>query len=574
MNRNSSNDSVIAIGARNLNANGIRNSPVTGLLSHRRVMSLTSTTTETAEDFSSSNNNNADFISRNRRSLSVASSDESDLQVKLGRLTAGSTKVAKNVFDDLLSSNEDGKHDYDWLLAPPGTSLIPSSDKKESQLTSVSPKRNPLVRSGSTDKTSRLSVSQSDSNQTSRPARSSSATRTTRASISTTQHTNHNKNLNILNTSSASVSSYVRPSTPTNRSSPSSKPSVVSSRAPTSRPSTPSRNRPLSTITRPSTPTNRPQPVKTTSTVRPSSRPSTPTHRSPTISHNGRSTGPTSRPSSPGPRIRPSPQPFIPPDFPHETPPNLRTTLPARPLSAGRSRPGPAMTVNGHIEIINTGSITRRQPSPIVTRGRIAEPSGKGWLHVNGHSVETLDSRRTLRVPESITRKPNKTLNSESGTTGFGRSISKKSLDMAIKHMDIRNGGVRPLSGSKIYPQSIRSGNPGIQPSCASNTAGSINSSYSNYVNSKSGNLNNTKNGNLKYGYSENKVKPVSVERKSPFSAQRTEMDIYESSRYDAILMKEDLKNTSWLHSADEISDQGPLFDNGFESLPEPFSPL
>lgn len=36
------------------------------------------------------------------------------VQVRLGRLTSGSTKAAKNVLDDLLSSNEGGKHDYDW----------------------------------------------------------------------------------------------------------------------------------------------------------------------------------------------------------------------------------------------------------------------------------------------------------------------------------------------------------------------------------------------------------------------------------------------------------------------------
>lgn len=57
-------------------------------------------------------------------------------------------------------------------------------------------------------------------------------------------------------------------------------------------------------------------------------------------------------------------------------------------------------------------------------------------------------------------------------------------------------------------------------------------------------------------------------------SAKLTEVDIYESSRYDAILLKEDLNNTNWLHSIDDKSDQGPIFDNGFEPLPEPFGPV
>lgn len=34
--------------------------------------------------------------------------------VKLGRLSVGSVKLAKSGIDDLLSSTEGGKHDYDW----------------------------------------------------------------------------------------------------------------------------------------------------------------------------------------------------------------------------------------------------------------------------------------------------------------------------------------------------------------------------------------------------------------------------------------------------------------------------
>lgn len=58
------------------------------------------------------------------------------------------------------------------------------------------------------------------------------------------------------------------------------------------------------------------------------------------------------------------------------------------------------------------------------------------------------------------------------------------------------------------------------------------------------------------------------------YSSKLSGVDIYESSRYDALLLKEDLKNTNWLHSADDKCDQGPIFDNGFEHLPEPFGLL
>lgn len=58
------------------------------------------------------------------------------------------------------------------------------------------------------------------------------------------------------------------------------------------------------------------------------------------------------------------------------------------------------------------------------------------------------------------------------------------------------------------------------------------------------------------------------------FSASLNHMDIYESSRYDAILLKEDLKNTNWLLSSDDKTDLGSILDNGFEALPEPFGLL
>lgn len=133
--------------------------------------------------------------------------------------------------------------------------------------------------------------------------------------------------------------------------------------------------------------------------------------------------------------------------------------------------------------------------------------------------------------------------------------------------MDIRNGlnGARPISGSTLFPHSIRSTNGKGQPSHGSAAASSIyeNASY-NY------NGNHPENGTYLNRSSEN----VSEEAKSQHSAKLTDIDIYESSRYDALLLKEDLKNMNWLHSIDDKSDQETIFDNGFESLPEPFSPL
>ncbi|CAN6696629.1 unnamed protein product [Malus baccata var. baccata] len=61
-----------------------------------------------------------DLFSKNRRTLSVTSSDESsDVSVKLGRLSVGSAKVGRFGIDDLLSSIDGGRHDYDWSHALP-----------------------------------------------------------------------------------------------------------------------------------------------------------------------------------------------------------------------------------------------------------------------------------------------------------------------------------------------------------------------------------------------------------------------------------------------------------------------
>lgn len=131
---------------------------------------------------------------------------------------------------------------------------------------------------------------------------------------------------------------------------------------------------------------------------------------------------------------------------------------------------------------------------------------------------------------------------------------------------DIRNGtnGVRPISGSTLFPQSIRSSNTKGQVSPTFSGHASINGEVPIYHNGAA-----TEHGDYVNRFSEN----GNEEEKSRFSAKLTD-DIYESSRYDTILLKEDLKNTNWLHSVDDKSDQGVLFDNGFELLPEPFDPL
>lgn len=520
---------------------------------------------------------NLDLFSKTRRPFSVTSAaHHPDVSLKLGRLSIGSAKQGKSGLDDLLSA-DGGKHDYDWLLTPPGTPLVPSSDGNESQPGLLAPRSSPLVRSISTTKASRLSVSQSESNHAAKPTRSRSVTR---SSVSSSQHNSYsNKSNSILNSSSASVSSYIRPSTPTNRSSGTTRPSTPSARPTVSRSVTPSKSRTAPTASsvdkprpsqnsRPSTPTRTQASANTIcSAALTTSRPSTPTRRNsaPSLSlvsgasvpgghghTNGRNVASVSRPSSPASRVRPPPQTIVLPDFPLEAPLNLRTTLTERSISAGRSRPGLALDTKCNVEPLATKvTAPRRQPSPVVTRGRAADPIGRGRPLVNGQLSHSMDFRR-----ESSTRKP---VSTSTDGTGFGRTISKKTPDITARHMDTKYSSnlSRPVTGSNLFPQSIRSSNHKTQLSAASGNGCIPISRYGDIA----------ENGNHINSLSES----GSEEDKHPSSAKLATSDIYESSRYDMILLKEDRKNMSWLHSIDDKSDEGSIFDNGFERLPEPF---
>ncbi|TYH83497.1 hypothetical protein ES332_D02G136100v1 [Gossypium tomentosum] len=514
MNRNLR-ESLVSGGGRN-NSNNISQAS----LHHRRGKIFN------AGLFPRDSDENLDLFSKSCRSLSVASSDVS---VKQGRTSHGS--------DDLLSSTDGGKHDYDWLLTPPGTPVFPSSEGSESQ---SAPRSNSKVRSVSTTKASRHMI----------------------------------------------VIVHSKPSPPITRSLSTTRPSTPSSRSTSSRPSTPSKVRQSPTSSyldksrpsqssRPSTPTSRPQvPANLNSTaVRSNSRPSTPTRWNPAASlsspvnpspssnghtvSNGRTAAPASRPSSPGPRVCPPQQPVVPPDFPLDTPPNLKQLC-----LIGQSLPTKQNTTSS----IN---MPRRHSSPIVPRGRLTEPPGRTRVHSNGHPSDIHESRKISHVSGLAMREPVKSSTTTADATGFGRIISKKSLDMAIRHMDLRNGtgSVRSLSGTTLFPQSIRSASVKTQTLRSLSTSDSVNSNGSS-CSMKNGDY--SENGNSTMRAAEN----GSDSHDGRYSAKLSEVDIYESSRYEAIFLKEDLKNTNWLHSIDDKLDRGSIFDNGFESLPEPFELL
>ncbi|XP_031486666.1 uncharacterized protein LOC116255069 isoform X2 [Nymphaea colorata] len=522
----------------------------------------------------------------NRRNLLTTSLDElqhSAISARLERVSIGGPvaskpKIVSAGMDDLLTS-DGGKHDYDWLLTPPGT---PSGESKPSLLVlapAPAPIRAPATRFGSATRSSRIPGSQSETTTQVKPTRSRSTSRPTTPSsfLSSSQASK-----SVLNTSSMSVNS--RPSTPTRRTvAPSSQ----------SRPSTPSRTKPPAVSSRPSTPTSRPQipstvkpsPVKPTVTppvtrtasrpstpTRTASRPSTPTRRlstetpvpvsspivrSPSMATTTRSPALASRARSPSPRPH-SRQPLAVHDFSKEVPLNLRTTAPERPNSATRSRPGSSDSIHS-TEHTSNGGGTVRKPSPV--RGR-DHPVSKERVLANGHGTGHMENTG-MRVP--VSRPPSSTVDNG----GFGRTISKKSMDMAIRHMDIRHstGNMRSLSGSAIFPQSIRSTTPKIRSSnLPDNQPPNRTSNTKILENGNAGNLSDYENGKDRSHIVDLIAERLAVKLKEAEKMKETDLSI--STRYDSFLLKEDLKNTEWLHS---IDDQSSIFDHRFEQLPEPF---
>lgn len=193
----------------------------------------------------------------------------------------------------------------------------------------------------------------------------------------------------------------------------------------------------------------------------------------------------------------------------------------------------------------------------------MTEPAAKSRGYANGHHADAPEPRKVSHAPEVVARKSVKASTTATDNSGFGRTISKKSLDMAIKHMDIRNssGNIRSLSSTTLFPQSIRTSTPKSQSHRVSSAPASVDMNGNNGASFDVGN-----------GINRSMIKGREVDERQ-YSAKLSEVDIYESSRYDALLFKEDLKNTNWLHGADDKCDQA-IFDNGFEHLPEPFGLL
>ncbi|XP_057980893.1 uncharacterized protein LOC131166395 [Malania oleifera] len=473
---------------------------------------------------------------KERNSLLLHNSEELDAPVGSKPGTSPIYNIAsaapahKNGSDDFLNSDND-KNDYDWLLTPPGTPLFPSLEM-ESQKTVMSqigtPKARPIALKSRlanhqlepTAKSNSLSrqpasspgLNSSPRQTASSPGLSSSIAATRRPSSSGGPGSRPATPTGRPTLTAVSKSS--RPATPTSRSTlPSSKPAAASrsstpvarstarSSTPTARSSVPTSKpgyRAATPTRRPSTPSSMPSvsaPAKPSSAV---TKSGPATLRNPVPSRGtspvanpmpSRGTSPAANPvpmrgTSPTVKSRPW-KPSEMPGFSLDAPPNLRTSIPERPISASRGRPGAPSARSSSVEAGPSGRPRRQSCSPsrrrppngiIHTSGSSVPAMSRGHSKVNDNvspvlmgtkMVERVINMRKLAPPKQDDKhSPHGNLSGKSSSpdsSGFGRTLSKKSLDMAIRHMDIRRsvpGNLRPLM-TNIPASSMYSVRPG-----------------------------------------------------------------------------------------------------------------
>ncbi|KAK9077935.1 hypothetical protein SSX86_001992 [Deinandra increscens subsp. villosa] len=413
------------------------------------------------------------------------------------------TTVRKTGADEFLNSEND-KNDYDWLLTPPGTPFLPSPEMESHKAVFY---RNGVHKVHPTALKSRLSSSQPEAtvrnNLASRPRAASpgpsAGPRRPSSSGATGSRPSTPTGRPVLGSQTKAISNMVSKNNPTSsttarpRSSTPTSTTAVRPRSstPTSRPIlSSSKPTPMARSTsRSSTPTSRPSLSITKPTPReppPPQRPAISSNVTKTSAPLIKSSAVTSSASSPNARPRPW-KPHEMPGYTLDAPPNLRTSLTDRPISSMRGRAGAPSSRSSSIEPVANGRVRRQSCSP--SRGRL--PNGVN--HKSGSSVPTpalnrayakandsvspglygtkmvervVNMRKLVPPKQDDKQSPRSNLSGKSSsidTSGFGRSLSKKSLDMAMRHMDIRRtlpGNLRPLMtkipASSMY--SVRSG--------------------------------------------------------------------------------------------------------------------
>ncbi|XP_060202311.1 endochitinase A-like isoform X1 [Lycium barbarum] len=459
------------------------------------------------------------FLEIRRNEKDMNNSEELDQQlgseVDFSLLSNGtSTKPANQ---DYLLNSENDKDDYDWLLSNPLPEVEEQNNPEYQIVTNSNSTAQDFkieIDSRTTAPEPKLSIEQdiaqsanssdglsSKINSTGQPviSRSKNASAGTgRPSSAGGKKATSTRSATPNGRPRSSGSKPSRASTPTSRSTlPSVKPVASAARS-----STPTRAAPRS-----STPTGRPsKPVASKS----ASRSATPTRRPsaassiPIVSVSGaRSSSSTktstttlkksapTRGTTPTVKSRPL-KPLETPSLSRDSSINSKTLVRKRPASASRGRP----TAPAARPSTTNGKPRRKSCSPTrgrATTGTILSNATALLSKSRGYGIEKDDVNPVLMGTQMVERVVNmrklappkqddnishenpskKSLSREN--SGFGRSFSKKSLDMALRHMDIRrsvNGTLRP-----VLTRVSASSTNGIRSSSTKNKTGSVSDS-------------------------------------------------------------------------------------------------
>ncbi|XP_047977478.1 uncharacterized serine-rich protein C215.13-like isoform X2 [Salvia hispanica] len=376
----------------------------------------------------------------------------------------------QSLADDSLLNLETSNNDHDWscfrLLAQQDaaanqadassgecvslSSEIPKSNNLGPSAAAAANKR-PLSSGGRKPSSSRAAT------PTRRPTLAGAKSKPSRASTPTSRVPA------AATKSSKPVAAPVRTSTPSRVSPRSSTPtSRTTAPAASSKPGSTSRASTPAARSVSAAPMHKPTTTSTTSSKAPSERASSRGKTSSIVTKNPVAThgGSSSRAPNPSEMLSMS----------HDAPKSLKTSVPNRPASASRGRPSalsspskgkPRQKSCSPTKARGTKGNAHRNGSATLSRSRGYGRHGDDDDYVNPvvlgtKMVERVVNSRKLAPPkqdEHISLENPKRSSNEN--SGFGRSLSKKSLDMAIRHMDIRRsvnaaGSLKPVATTTV----------------------------------------------------------------------------------------------------------------------------
>lgn len=141
------------------------------------------------------------------------------------------------------------------------------------------------------------------------------------------------------------------------------------------------------------------------------------------------------------------------PGYSLDAPPNLKTSLPERPTSVTRSRPN---SRSSSVDATSNGKSKRQSSTPskgrasagfphsshssmqALSRARFTDGDDDSPVVIGTKMVERVVNMRKLAPPKHDDHSSHNNSfgkSSSSGSSGFGSTLSKKSLDMAMRHM-------------------------------------------------------------------------------------------------------------------------------------------